>query len=137
MIMDIDHFKKINDTYGHAVGDEVLRSFAQIIRNTIRQNDIPCRIGGEEFVVACRQTSESEAMRLAERLRQAAVNMPFQLDDLAIPFAISVGVTTTNSAEDSLDSVFKHADRALYHSKQQGRNRVTHYADLEDQAQQA
>jgi len=137
MIMDIDHFKKINDTYGHAVGDEVLRSFAQIIRDTIRQNDIPCRIGGEEFVVACRQTSKNEAMRLAERLRKAAEYTPFQLDDLAIPFAISVGVTTTSSDEDTLDSVFKLADRALYHSKQHGRNRVTHYAALEDQAQQA
>ena len=137
MIMDIDFFKKINDTYGHAVGDQVLRSFSQIIRDTIRQNDIPCRIGGEEFVVACRQTSESEAVRLAERLREAAELTPFHLDDLTIPFAVSVGVATSKSDEDTVDSMFLHADRALYHSKQHGRNRVTHHTALEEKTQQA
>lgn len=137
MIIDIDHFKRINDSYGHAVGDEVLRSFAQVIRGSIRQQDIPCRIGGEEFLVACRHTSEQEAMRLAERLRQAAEFSPFQLDDIVIPFTVSIGVTTHEGDATSLEDVFKHADRALYHSKESGRNRVTHHDHIGATARRA
>lgn len=134
MIMDIDRFKDINDTYGHAVGDEVLRNFAQIVRDNIRQDDIPCRIGGEEFVVACRHTTDSEALRLADRLRKAAEYAPVELDEISVAFTVSIGVTTASIDNDTLDSIFKQADRALYHSKQHGRNLVTHYASLAETA---
>jgi diguanylate cyclase (GGDEF)-like protein len=133
MILDIDHFKRINDTYGHSIGDEVLRSLARVIRSNIRQDDVPCRIGGEEFVVACRHTDEHEAMQLAERLRLAAEHADFQLNDVAIPFTVSIGITTKAANSESLDEIFKEADRALYHSKSAGRNRVTH-ANALDQA---
>jgi diguanylate cyclase (GGDEF)-like protein len=133
MIMDIDRFKVINDTYGHAVGDEVLRHIAQIIRDSIRSGDIPCRIGGEEFVVACRNTNELEATQLAERLRRAAAQATVQLEDLSIEFTMSVGIATLRTGRNklTLNTIFEYADRALYHSKQQGRNRVTHHSELE------
>lgn len=133
MIMDIDHFKNINDSYGHAVGDEVLRRIADIIRENIRSADIPCRIGGEEFVVACRNTNELEATQLAERLRGAAAQSTIQLEELSIDFTMSIGIATLRTGRNklTLDTIFEHADRALYHSKQHGRNRVTHHTELE------
>lgn len=133
MIMDIDHFKNINDTYGHAVGDEVLRCVAQVIRDNIRTSDIPCRIGGEEFVVACRNTCRAEAAQLAERLREVVETTRVELEDLTITFTMSIGIATVAAGgEDlTLDTIFKHADRALYHSKESGRNRTTHHAELE------
>lgn len=135
MIMDIDRFKIINDSYGHAVGDEVLRQVADIIRQTIRSGDIPCRIGGEEFVVACRNTEASEAMQLAERLRAAVEAATCQLDELSIDFTMSLGVATVRPGQQklTLDTIFQHADRALYHSKEHGRNRTTHHTSLEAQ----
>lgn len=131
MILDIDHFKRINDNFGHAMGDEVLRGMAQVIRDNIRQEDIPCRIGGEEFVVACRHTDEPAAMQLAERLRAAAEQADFRINDMLITFTISIGVTTQAANSDTLDNIFKEADRALYHSKAHGRNRVTHATELD------
>ena len=133
MIMDIDHFKRINDRYGHAVGDDVLRHVAGIIQDNIRTGDIPCRIGGEEFVVACRSTDADEAIQLAERLRSAIESATFRLQDLEIRYTISVGISTikTDSGHATLDTIFQNADQALYHSKEYGRNRTTHHQDLD------
>lgn len=129
LIIDIDHFKHINDAYGHALGDAVLKHFAAQLSEGVRQNDIACRIGGEEFAVACRQTSYSEAIRLAERLREAADQGALARDGLRVSFTISVGVTTVTDRPTRLDDAFKQADQALYVSKDRGRNRVTHYVD--------
>ncbi len=132
VLLDIDHFKRVNDTYGHAAGDEALREIARLIRDNVRITDLPCRIGGEEFVVACRTTDREEARMLAEKLRQVIMDTPIELGAATLSITISIGLATVDGDNSScvLDTHFKHADAALYYSKQHGRNRVTHYADM-------
>lgn len=135
LIIDVDRFKTINDNHGHAVGDEVLRLLSALILENIRGSDVACRIGGEEFAVACRGSDQDDARQLAERLRRAAIDTPMDIQGMLVAFTISSGIATIDShaTRHSLDSVFTQADRALYFSKQQGRNRVTHHDDLDDQ----
>ena len=132
LVLDIDRFKQINDSHGHATGDLVLRKIATLIQTNIRGTDTACRIGGEEFAIACRGSTRDEALQLAERLRLAAENSSLESQDMQLHFTISGGVATvaSDAAVHSLDTIFSHADRALYHSKQQGRNRITHHDDI-------
>jgi diguanylate cyclase (GGDEF)-like protein len=132
VILDVDRFKQINDNHGHATGDQVLRKIASLVRQNIRSTDIPCRIGGEEFAVACRGSSHDEAIQLAERLRKASEDTAVDSLDEQIHFTVSGGVATlaASNGDHSLDTIFSHADRALYHSKQEGRNRITHHDDI-------
>ena len=126
MILDIDHFKSVNDSYGHDVGDEVLKAFAQRVKNVIRQADLMCRLGGEEFVVVMPDTSLAIAARIAERVRAQVGGRLFNIErgQRAIPVTVSIGIAESIS-DPSPDALFKRADRALYRSKQEGRNRVT------------
>ena len=126
MILDIDHFKMVNDSHGHAAGDEVLRAFSARIKRVIRQNDLPCRFGGEEFVVIMPDTPLAIASGIAERLRAAMQGELFQIEDgkRAIPVTVSIGLAETTTGCDP-DTLFRRADRALYLSKSSGRNRVT------------
>ena len=123
MMLDIDFFKKVNDTYGHLAGDFVLKEVANIIRSTIRNSDICGRFGGEEFVVVLPNTKLNGAMKLAERIRENIQNNKFIFQNQEIPVTISIGITSA-SKNDSLFSLIERADDALYEAKNKGRNRV-------------
>ena len=126
LMIDIDHFKKINDGFGHDVGDEVLREFAVRLASNVRAIDLPCRFGGEEFVVIMPDTSLSDAERIAERIRLHVSGSPFRVIGGPEPLAvtISIGVAATLGAGDSAESLLKRADEAVYAAKASGRNRV-------------
>ena len=126
MILDIDHFKVINDTHGHGVGDDVLREFARRVRESIRGIDLACRYGGEEFVIVMPDTDLHVAGMVAERLRHSIASEPFAANKGAklIEVTISIGLTTLERKGESVADVLKRADTALYSAKHAGRNRV-------------
>jgi two-component system, cell cycle response regulator len=126
LILDIDYFKHINDTYGHDVGDEVLREFAGRISANVRGIDLACRYGGEEFVVVMPDTDLTFAYMVAERLRQSVADVPFSIGVAPgqLSVTISVGVTATECKADSAEALLRRADQALYRAKRDGRNRV-------------
>jgi two-component system cell cycle response regulator len=126
MILDIDHFKAVNDTWGHEAGDDVLRGFAQRVKRVIRNSDLMCRLGGEEFVVVMPDTHLDIASVVAERVRGSVQAEPFRIEDgaRAVPVTVSVGLAHTQH-DASPDTLFRRADKALYKSKHDGRNRVT------------
>lgn len=124
-VLDIDHFKRVNDSYGHQQGDEVLKVVAEIIRSHIRPYDIGARFGGEEFVLVWSQISIGEATRAAERLRSAIFCRAFAppLDDLKLTISLGLAFFPGEDVV-SVDNLFAKADAALYRAKQDGRNRV-------------
>ncbi|QGM45419.1 PleD family two-component system response regulator [Methylocystis heyeri] len=126
MILDVDHFKSVNDTYGHDAGDEVLKGLAQRIRRVVRSADLVCRLGGEEFVIVMPDTSLAVAGKVAERVRAAVEMEQFLIDAKgnSIPVTISVGLAE-RGADANPDALLRRADKALYNSKTTGRNRVT------------
>lgn len=126
MMLDIDYFKSINDSYGHDAGDDVLREFALRIRKTIRGIDLACRYGGEEFVVVMPETDLNVAGMVAERLRRAIAGEPFSVHKGAkrIKVTISIGLSTLERKGEPVSDVLKRADVALYRAKHDGRNRV-------------
>lgn len=123
MMVDIDFFKKVNDTYGHAAGDEVLRTVASIIKEQLRESDIPARYGGEEFAVLLPFTKIEEAQIVGERLRSAVEARPVKVDDVEIAVTISMGLAEYNRVETG-EELFERADKALYEAKKNGRNQV-------------
>jgi two-component system cell cycle response regulator len=126
MIFDIDHFKKVNDTYGHSCGDEVLKGFADRLRKVVRGGDLLCRLGGEEFVIVMPNSSLEVAARVAERTRSAIQEEPFVIDAAGQTISITVSIGVAGRGRDGdADSLYRRADRALYRSKSEGRNRVT------------
>lgn len=122
IIFDIDHFKKINDTYGHDVGDYVLQELAKLIKKHIRKQDFAFRWGGEEFIILLPETNAQGAMKLAEKLRHIIETHKFKKVGRV---TISLGVTEYSSGDKDIDEVVKRADNALYLSKKNGRNRAT------------
>lgn len=125
LILDIDHFKGVNDTFGHAAGDKALKEMTKISLTTLRENDIFGRIGGEEFAAILPETSEAGAVAAAERLRQAIEEISINCDDeRQVAFTVSVGVAAFRTADNDIESVMKRADAALYEAKKRGRNRV-------------
>ena len=123
MILDLDHFKQVNDTYGHLVGDEVLVAFAALVKERARRGDLVVRYGGEEFCVLLPATSLVAAVALAERIRAATAATP--LTARPIKITVSVGVTAYAGAREvRLDTLLARADEALYRAKNEGRNRV-------------
>ncbi|MCC6890758.1 MAG: PleD family two-component system response regulator [Hyphomicrobiales bacterium] len=125
LVLDIDYFKSINDSYGHDAGDEVLREFALRIKKSIRGIDLACRYGGEEFVVVMPETDMAVATLVAERLRRRIACEPFAIQQgtCNIEVTISIGIAALNRNETAA-MVFKRADQALYRAKRDGRNRV-------------
>ena len=126
LLVDIDHFKRINDSFGHAVGDEVLREFAIRLATNVRAIDLACRYGGEEFVVIMPDTALGEAEVIAERLRRHVAGSPFHVSGVDDPLSvtISVGVAATLDAPDTAQDLLKRADDAVYDAKAKGRNLV-------------
>ena len=128
LMTDIDHFKKVNDTYGHDVGDVVIRGLADILKRQKRTTDIVARFGGEEFVALCEQTDEKGAMLLAERIREELGKTVFRTTSKAgasLSVTCSIGVAIFPDAGGDWEALFKAADEALYVSKRSGRNRCT------------
>lgn len=130
-MIDIDHFKSINDRYGHPVGDEVLRRLAKIAQTSIRADDYFARYGGEEFCLLLPSTTENEAWALAERLRITYAEMIVEIGVESLNSTISIGVADSTSIGLEFTSLVAAADQALYRAKQQGRNRVVSYSSMD------
>ena len=126
MILDIDHFKMVNDNYGHDAGDEVLKAFGARIKRVVRVADLICRMGGEEFVVVMPNTSIDMAEVIAERIRSSIQGARFQIDasGRSIPVTVSIGLADRRN-DLAPDVVYKRADKALYRAKTEGRNRIS------------
>ncbi len=126
VMMDIDFFKKFNDTYGHSCGDAVLKQVAQIVQNCIRSNDLAARYGGEEFIVLLPETSTPDAVTIAERIRTSVRDYVLEYEGQSLSITISLGVAQYEAARDiSGKSIIDRADKALYMSKSAGRNKVS------------
>jgi diguanylate cyclase (GGDEF)-like protein len=145
MLLDIDHFKQINDTHGHSVGDEVLSDIAAALANQTRDGDILARFGGEEFVLALPVTDVVGAKQLAQRIREAVLVLRWRAKRKKIKVTLSIGITaleltdTTRKKEPPhevvLEELLKQADLALYYCKQHGRDQVRAYQELPGDSQ--
>ncbi|MBC8059443.1 MAG: diguanylate cyclase [Clostridiaceae bacterium] len=134
LFLDIDHFKKVNDTYGHSSGDIILKGLAVILRDTCRGFDVVSRNGGEEFSVILLDCSSPNAVVIAEKIRKNVEKHKFYISDkVAINITISIGVSTYPDTTDSIDNLLGYADNALYEAKRAGRNRVVLYTETDIQ----
>ncbi len=125
LMIDIDHFKKVNDEHGHPVGDVVLRDVAHLLKDTLRNVDAVGRYGGEEFVAVLAHTTGEEALQTAERIRHRIEHHPFKVQDKVLRVTVSIGVASyPDDVADSPSNLVEEADRALYRAKEAGRNRV-------------
>ena len=134
LIIDIDHFKKINDTYGHPVGDAVLKKVSGIIRKTIRNIDIPARYGGEEFAVILLGTDTNGALKMAERLRKSIADARFSSEQNAFNVTVSIGISTHAREMRKKEDLVEQADKALYHAKRTGRNRSVQWEEMKEES---
>lgn len=123
-VLDLDHFKRINDTYGHAVGDQVLQAVTTTCCQAIREIDVFGRLGGDEFVLLLPETGGEQAVTLLERLRAKLALTPIGVEGDSVEVTVSAGVATWDGAGDYLDALIDRADRAMYRAKESGRNRV-------------
>ncbi len=128
LMLDIDFFKKINDTYGHDAGDKVLKKLARTLKETMRKSDIVARYGGEEFIVFLPKTTPKEAYTAAEHVREAVENMKTVINGKNIPITVSIGISDNQSFD--LTLLIKQADEALYASKENGRNKTMSYEEI-------
>jgi diguanylate cyclase (GGDEF)-like protein len=129
LMFDIDHFKRVNDTYGHAVGDEVIRAVGASIREEIRTTDKVARFGGEEFVVLLRETDELVAAKMADRLKRKIAALRVVSGDQTVKFTTSVGCAVSDERSRDVEDIIQRADKALYTAKSAGRNRVRVYRE--------
>lgn len=123
MILDLDHFKKVNDTYGHDAGDEVLRQVARCLHEFTRYHDVVARLGGEEFAVVAPNMNKESLFKLADRIRQAVSNLNIRAGNVHLRVTMSIGLAIWDHRETSED-LYKRADMQLYQAKRSGRNRV-------------
>lgn len=122
---DVDHFKKVNDEWGHPAGDMILKNIAQIFTRNKRESDLFARYGGEEFVFLLPEMSKADAIKSAERLRKAVESYKFSIDDKMIPITISLGVSSYRGKDiPTIETMIAAADKALYFAKEHGRNQV-------------
>jgi two-component system cell cycle response regulator len=124
LVIDLDHFKNINDNYGHAAGDHVLTQFSRVCEKILRETDVLARIGGEEFGVLLSNTDVIGANILAERIRQNVEDMETVVDGKKIPVTVSIGFAAVKDTDESLLETVRRADEALYIAKEEGRNRI-------------
>jgi two-component system cell cycle response regulator len=127
LVIDVDYFKSINDNHGHDAGDRVLQELSARIKDGLRNLDLPCRTGGEEFIVVLPDTDNTVALRIGERLRKLVSLKPFNAGAKTGPMniTVSIGVASFEGINDTTESLLKRADQALYQAKRDGRNRVT------------
>ncbi|HYN02579.1 MAG TPA: GGDEF domain-containing protein, partial [Vicinamibacteria bacterium] len=130
ILLDLDHFKKLNDTYGHPAGDEALRATARVLTQHLRKGDQAARYGGEEFVVILPGSDEERSMGAAERLRSALQKHRFVFEGARIPLTASFGVAIWPGDGKEPEALLSSSDRALYAAKQTGRNRVVAASSL-------
>jgi diguanylate cyclase (GGDEF)-like protein len=137
LLLDLDHFKRVNDEHGHIAGDHVLRSFAAAVQDSVRNEDVFARYGGEEFAVITRAISREDARKFGERLRALVEKLEVVHEGTTIPITVSIGIAglPENQAESPTDLIAA-ADRALYHAKAEGRNRVALASDSDADADQ-
>lgn len=124
LMVDIDHFKRINDTHGHLIGDQALKAVASALKDSLRNVDMVFRFGGEEFMVLLSNTSRESASMVGERLRMAVLGIQYLVENRAIELSVSLGCATLLPGE-SMESLLRRADNALYVSKRDGRNRLS------------
>lgn len=127
VMLDIDHFKAINDKYGHLVGDDVIRHLAKVIREQVRETDISGRYGGEEFVILLADTNTADALVFAERLRKTVEESVVIYNDIEIKYTVSIGIAEVEPSITTVSQWLENVDHALYQSKDKGRNTVTTY----------
>jgi diguanylate cyclase (GGDEF)-like protein len=131
VVFDIDDFKNTNDTHGHLAGDEALVNISEEISKLLRDGDILCRYGGDEFVLIVRTYSDESVRGMLERIRKKVEDYSFDFDCISISFTISMGYYICHEKEDYKSILFK-ADKALYKAKNQGKNQVIAFSDLPD-----
>jgi diguanylate cyclase (GGDEF)-like protein len=124
LALDLDHFKRVNDTWGHAAGDAVLCHLVELAQGLIRSTDLLGRTGGEEFSVLLPDTSPEAVLAMAERLRERVAGTPAAFEGLHIPISLSIGASLIDAHDADADAVLARADEALYAAKEGGRNRV-------------
>ena len=124
IVIDLDNFKQINDTYGHFFGDLVLKSFAKKVSKHIRLSDMFCRWGGDEFTILLSETGEEEARRIAEKIRSHVKEIKIPTDNAIIQFTVSIGIATHQPSDGDIIVLTDRADKALYLAKQEGRDRI-------------
>jgi diguanylate cyclase len=124
VLMDLDHFKIINDTYGHFIGDKVLIHFTQTIQTFLRKSDLLGRIGGEEFALFLNSTDIDDAYKLADKIRNSIANSALEVEGKKVVYTVSLGIGSLQEKDNSIDDLFKRADLKLYGAKDKGRNRV-------------
>jgi len=132
LLIDVDHFKALNQRYGHKAGDGVLREIARLLALRARKTDVLCRFGGDEFFLLCRQATMANAMNIAEQLHEAVTREPLLIDGQAIEVGLSIGIATIPSprAVRTAGEFFECADQALHRSKQLGRNVIVHFSRM-------
>lgn len=133
LIIDIDYFKYVNDTYGHDAGDTILKIVAVTLKNALRRSDAVCRLGGEEFAVILPATGQSGTLRVAEKIRAAVGTL--DLTDIIDDYPLSVSVGISDLADQDMPEAMKRADLALYQAKENGRNRVISLFSQKDLAE--
>jgi diguanylate cyclase (GGDEF)-like protein len=124
LLLDIDHFKRINDTYGHAAGDAVLRQLAELLKRASRAEDLVFRYGGEEFAAVLPNATARAAVQIAERIRSVVEKYSFLWEGQTIPVTLSIGVASLHGAEMDSQALIQASDAALFEAKRNGRNRV-------------
>lgn len=130
LLTDIDHFKHVNDTYGHPVGDEVLRQVSKCFQDNLRETDLPARYGGEEFAIILDDTDVEEARIIADRIRTELKKLVYQTDQGPFSCTISIGLGVWPRDGEHKQTLIDHTDQALYHSKESGRDRVTAFGEI-------
>jgi len=123
-MLDLDRFKAVNDTHGHAAGDAVLAAFARILLGQVRASDVLARVGGEEFVLLAPNSGREETLLLAERLRKAVEMDSIFFGELCLRVTVSIGAATDHPGVAGYEALLERADQALYNAKRNGRNRV-------------
>lgn len=131
LFMDLDNFKRVNDTFGHDIGDEVLRAMSKALNDTLRENDIIGRWGGEEFIVALYGARVKTAQKIAERIRSAIEKINIKVGGKRIPVSASIGLASHNKEKDMFELV-QNADMAMYQAKRKGKNRVVVFSQSAD-----
>jgi diguanylate cyclase (GGDEF)-like protein len=124
LILDIDHFKRINDSYGHMFGDQVIKAVVQEVAHILRKTDYLGRFGGEEFVILLSESDSGQALLVAQRILEGVAATTFHIREETVSVTVSIGVTTYQTEDESLDALLERADEALYQAKRQGRNRA-------------